>query len=333
MIKDIFKAITCAVLLCLTVIVQAAPADNNYSELEQAYYHRQYDLLASKLKELDSKDVRSEILEVALAVATHQKDKEAQLEALVKRHPDSAKVRYFAGKLWYQIKDQSSLFNKLGLVDKSNENYIIAAKLEPENPQYLVEAAKALAIQSSFLDSEKKESKAIVDKLAKLDKRHYYLALMDYLQNTQNAMDAKKTVTTIRTEFNSDVVLMNRAANLLWTFSEKSQAQQLFVDSCKIITIEMEQLPQWQEACMSSAYLALQDYGDKQQALEALTLLLSEDKVRDEQYVDYLMVYAQLNNEIADKATAVESYQQALAITTEGSTQKDIRKKLKKLTN
>lgn len=333
MIKDIFKAITCAVLFCLTVIVHATPVDNNYSELEQAYYHRQYDLLASKLNELDSKDVRSEILEVALAVATHQKDKEAQLEALVKRHPNSANVRYFAGKLWYQIKDQSSLFNKLGLVDKSNENYIIAAKLEPENPQYLVEAAKALAIQSSFLDSEKKESKAIVDKLAKLDKRHYYLALMDYLQNTQNAEGAKKTVTTIRSEFNSDVVLMNRAANLLWTFSEKFQAQQLFVDSCKIITVAVEQLPQWQEACMSSAYLALQDYGDKQQALEALTLLLSQDKARDEQYVDYLMVYAQLNNEIADKATAVESYQQALAITTDGSTQKDIRKKLKKLTN
>ena len=156
---------------------------------------------------------------------------------------------------------------------------------------------------------------------------------MDYLQNTQNANEAKKTVTTIRLEFNEDVVLMNRAANLLWTFSDKTQAQQLFVDSCKIKTIAVDQLPQWQEACMSSAYLALQNHGDKQQALEALTLLLSGDKVRDEQYVDYLMTYAELNKDVADKETAVKSYQQALEITTERSTEKDIRKELKKLTN
>ena len=332
-INDRVRLIVGAWSICSTALVQASPVEHSFSELEQAYYQRQYQLLASKLQAIESKDVKVEILEVALAVATNQKDQQAQLEALTERHPNSAQVRYFAGKLWFQIKEQSSLFNKLGLVDKSNNNYIIAAKLEPENPQYLVEAAKALAIESGFLDSDKKESKAIVDKLAKLDKHYYYLALMDYLQNTQNANEAKKTVTTIRLEFNEDVVLMNRAANLLWTFSDKTQAQQLFVDSCKIKTIAVDQLPQWQEACMSSAYLALQNHGDKQQALEALTLLLSGDKVRDEQYVDYLMTYAELNKDVADKETAVKSYQQALEITTERSTEKDIRKELKKLTN
>ncbi|MDP2714349.1 lipopolysaccharide assembly protein LapB [Rheinheimera sp.] len=333
MINNIARLIACVLPICFTAIAQTAPAETSYDELEQAYYHRQYSFLAGKLKTLNRKDVRIEILQVALAVATNQKDKEAQLEALIARHPDTAQVRYVAGKLWYQIKQQSNLFNKLGLVGKSNENYIIAAKLEPENPQYLVEAAKALAIKSGFFDAEKKASKAIVDKLAQLDKRSYYLALMDYLQNTQDAEDAKKTVTTIRSEFNDDMVLLNRAANLLWTFSEKPQAQQLFVDSCKVKTSAAEQLPQWQEACLSSAYLALQDYGDKHQALEALTLLLSEDKVKDEQYVDYLMLYAQLNSNIADKETAIKSYQQALELTTKGSTQKDIRTKLKELTN
>ncbi|GHG60194.1 hypothetical protein GCM10010919_03440 [Alishewanella longhuensis] len=333
MINTITRLIACALPICFTAIAQAASAETNYGELEQAYYHRQYSLLASKLNTLDAKDVRIEILEVALAVATNQQDKEAQLEALVARHPDTAQVRYVAGKLWYQIKQQSSLFNKLGLVDKSNENYIIAAKLEPENPQYLVEAAKALAIKSGFFDTKKQASKAIVDKLAQLDQRSYYLALMDYLQNTQNAADAKKTVTIIRAEFNDDVVLLNRAANLLWTFAEKPQAQQLFVASCKVKTLAIAQFPQWREACLSAAYLALQDYGDKQQALEALALLLSEDKVKDEQYVEYLMLYAELNKAMADKDAAIRSYQQALALTTTGSTQKEIRTKLKRLTN
>lgn len=333
MINNIARVIACVLSICFTAIAQTVAAATSYAELEQAYYHRQYSLLASKLNTLDAKDVRIEILEVALAVATNQHDKEAQLEALIARHPDSAQVRYFAGKLWYQIKQQSSLFNKLGLVDKSNENYIIAAKLAPENPQYLVEAAKALAIKSGFFDTKKQASKAIVDKLAQLDQRSYYLALMDYLQNTQNAASAKKIVTIIRAEFNNDVVLLNRAANLLWTFAEKPQAQQLFVDSCRITAVAPEQFPLWQQACLSSVYLALQNYGDKQQAFEALTLLLSEDKVKDEQYVDYLILYAQLNKAMADKDAAIKSYQQALTLTSKDSTQKQIRTKLKKLTH
>lgn len=310
----------------------SATTDSSHQELEQAFYQRHYQLLARKIQEIPSKDVRVEILEVALAVVTKQKNREAQLEALIKRHSNSAQVRYFAGKLWYQIKEQSSLFNKLGLVEKSNDNFILAAKLEPDNPQYLVAAAKAIAVTSGFWGSGKKESKAIVDKLANLDKRYYHLALMDYLQNTQNKEQAIKTVVTVQTEYKNDVELMNRAANLLWTFSEKDQSQQLFVESCKVKSMTMEQLPIWQEACMSSANLALQGHGDKINAIKALARLLSVDQVKDEQYVDYLIAYAQLNADIAEIPTAVTSYQQALKIAVDHSTQNSINKALKKLT-
>lgn len=331
MFNGLRRLLTVVLTISLSGTVSAT-TDSSYRELEQAYYHRHYQLLARKIQELPSKDVRVEILEVALAVATEQENKEAQLEALIKRHSNSAQVRYFAGKLWYQIKEQSSLLNKLGLVDKSNDNFIVAAKLEPDNPQYLVEAAKAIAVTSGFWGSGKEESKAIIDKLANLDKRHYHLALMDYLQNTQNKGQAIKTVVTVQTEYKNDVELMNRAANLLWTFSEKDQSQQLFVESCNIKSMTMEQFPIWQEACMSSAYLALQGHGDKKNAIKALARLLSVDQVKDEQYVDYLTVYAQLNSEIAEIPTAVTSYQQALKITGDHSTRNNINKELKKLT-
>lgn len=318
-------------LLCSTAGVQATATKPSYAELEQAYYQRQYSVLANQLKMFDPADVNIDLLAVALAVATDQKDKEQQLEALIARHPNHARVRYFAGKLWYQIKQQSSLLNKLGLVDKSNENYLLAAQLAPDNPQYLVEAAKALAIQSGFFDTEKQASKVIVEKLAQLDQRSYYLALMDYWQNTQDAAAAKKTIATIKADFYQNMALLHRAANLLWTFAEKSQAQQLFVASCKLTASTPEQLPQWQDACLSAAHLALQNYGDKQQALAALDVLLREDKVRDEQYVGYLMLQAELNLALGEQATSVQSYQQALALASHDPTRKDIRRQLSKL--
>jgi len=324
--------IICVLLIWPSAMAEANTSKPSYAELEQAYYQRQYRVLASQLKMFDRNDVKIDLLAVALAVATHQQDKTTQLEALTARHPDNAQVRFMAGKLWYQIKQQSSLFNKLALVEKSNENYLMAAKLAPDNPQYLIEAAKALAIQSGFFDAEKQASKAVVEKLAQLDQRSYYLALMDYWQNTQNAAAAKQTIATIKADFHHDMALLNRAANLLWTFAEQSQAQHLFVASCKLTAPTAEQLPQWQDACLSAAYLALQNYGDKQQALEALNLLLSEDKVTDEQYVGYLMLHAELNLALAGEATALQSYQQALALTTHDSTRKDIRNQLRKLT-
>lgn len=324
--------IICVLLIWPTAMAEANTSKPSYAELEQAYYQRQYSVLASQLNMFDPADVNIELLTVALAVATDQKDKEPQLEALTVRHPDNARVRFMAGKLWYQIKQQSSLFNKLALVEKSNENYLMAAKLAPDNPQYLIEAAKALAIQSGFFDAEKQASKAMVEKLAQLDQRSYYLALMDYWQNTQNAAAAKQTIATIKADFPQDMALLNRAANLLWTFAEKSQAQQLFVASCKLTAPSAEQLPLWQDACLSAADLALQNYGDKQQALAALNVLLSTDKVTDEQYVGYLMLHAELNLALADLATALQSYQQALALTTQDSTRKDIRRQLSKLT-
>lgn len=330
--NHIASFITLVLLICPTTKAQPTAHQPSYAELEQAYYQRQYSVLASQLNMFDAADVNIELLTVALAVATDQKDKEPQLEALTARHPDNARVRFMAGKLWYQIKQQSSLFNKLGLVEKSNENYLIAAKLAPDNPQYLIQAAKALAIQSGFFDAEKQASKAIVEKLAQLDQRSYYLALMDYWQNTQNAAAAKKTIATIKADFHQDMALLNRAANLLWTFAEKSQAQQLFVASCKLTAPTAAQLPLWQDACLSAADLALQNYGDKQQALAALNILLSTDKVTDEQYVGYLMLHAELNLALADQATALQSYQQALALTTKDSTRKDIRTQLRKIT-
>lgn len=328
------KFLTWLLLWGLAATGQATPSASVSNELEQAYYLRQYAVLARKLNELgNKKEVQAEIFEVALAVATRQKNKEAQLEALIERHPDVAQVRYFAGQLWYQLKEQSSLLNKLGLVEKSNQNFILAAKLAPENPQYLVEASKALAYQSGFFDSEKKASKMMVEKLAQLDKRFYYLALMDYLQNTQNAAEAQNTIALVRAEYRHDVLLMTRAANLLWTFSEQSEAQHLFVQSCQIKPIKLDQRSTWQEACLSAAYLALQNFGDQQQALAALNILLSEDKVQDEQYVEYLTLLGELNQATGNKDAAVKSYQQALALTTVIATKNNLQKALKKISD
>ncbi|MBQ4850857.1 hypothetical protein [Pseudoalteromonas sp. MMG012] len=331
MFNNTTKRVCCMIITFFAINVHADISQSQYETLETMFHTRQYEPLMHDLAKLDSSDVKVKILTVAVAIAQDNDDKEKMLEALVRRYPNNAKVHYNAGELWYQIKEQSSLFNKLGFVDKSNQSYITAAELAPENPKYLVAASKALAIESGFWDSDKKQSKAIVDKLKPVSERYYYLALMDYLQNTQNEPEALSTITTIGSQFSQDVTLMHRAANLLWTFSEEEQAQKLFVDTCKIAKRTADQLPLWRDACISSAYLALQGHGKKQLALEALNLLLEKEQVQDAQHIEYLMVYAQVNKEIENKATAKKAYQQALALAEDRSTQKDIRRALKKL--
>ncbi|MCF2829126.1 MULTISPECIES: tetratricopeptide repeat protein [unclassified Pseudoalteromonas] len=320
---------TALVMLCATSQAQQ-PAPQTTS-LESAFYNRQYEQVAEALAAQKNKDLNSEIMAVSVAVAQDSDDKEAMLNALIKRHPENAEVHFVAGELWYQIKEQSNLFNKLGLVEKSNKHSIRAAELAPNNPKYLVAAAKALAIESGFWDSEKKASKAIVERLKDMDKHYYYLALMDYLQNTQNESLALQTVDFVNQHYPHDIALVNRAANLLWTFSAKEQAQNLFAKGCQINNVATGLLPTWRDTCVSAAYLALQEHGDKQLAVDAMEHLISKEQVEDEQHIEYLMLLGELSRAVKDNNKAKSAYQQALTLSNDSSTKRDIRRALDKV--
>ncbi|MEK0160390.1 hypothetical protein WLQ65_14810 [Pseudoalteromonas piscicida] len=326
-IKSLMHA-SCLAIISYSALIQAQQPSSPIAVLESAFYNRQYQQVTKILNTLKNKELDAEIMAVSVAVAQNDVDKETLLNTLIKRHIDNAKVHFTAGNLWYQIKQQSSLFNKLSLVEKSNKHFIRAAELAPNNPEYLVSAAKALAIESGFWDSEKKASKAIVDRLKAIDDRYYNLAFMDYLQNTQNEELALKTIAYVRQRYAQDIVLIHRAANLLWTFSAKDAAQRLFTNGCLIEHIALSQLPTWRDACVSSAYLALQQHGDKQLAVDAMERLLKKERVKDEQHIEYLMLQAELYRELKQNEKARSTYLQALNLTKVRSIKRDIRQAL-----
>ncbi|TMO87514.1 tetratricopeptide repeat protein [Pseudoalteromonas spongiae] len=331
MLTNLIIRASYTLLIMLSVITQAQQIDLQTSKLESAFYNRQYDLVSELLAAQQEKNLNSEIMTVAIAVAQNRDNKETLLNTLIENNPDNAEVHFMAGELWYQIKEQSNLFNKLGLVKKSNTHFIKAAELAPENPKYLVAAAKALAIESSFWDSEKKDSKVIVDKLKELDTHYYNLALMDYLQNTQNKKRALQTVELVSQNYPQNVALIHRAANLLWTFTAKAQAQRLFVKGCQIAQVIPERLPTWRDTCLSAAYLALQQHGDKQLAVDAMEHLLSKEQVKDKQHIEYLMVLGELYRALEDNNKAKSTYQNALTLSDDNSTQKEIKQALSEL--
>ncbi|MDP4486599.1 hypothetical protein CWB89_01005 [Pseudoalteromonas piscicida] len=319
---------SCTVIILYSALTYAQQLNSQITMLESAFYHRQYQQVTKIINTLKDKELDAEIMAVSVAVAQKDDNKEALLNTLIKRHIDNAKVHFTAGNLWYQIKQQSNLFNKLSLVEKSNKHFIRAAELAPNNPEYLVSAAKALAIESGFWDSEKKASKAIVDRLKAMDNRYYNLAFMDYLQNTQNEELALKTVASVGQHYAQDIVLIHRAANLLWTFSAKDAAQRLFTNGCLIEHISLSQLPTWRDACVSSAYLALQQHGDKRRAVDAMERLLGKERVQDEQHIEYLMLQAELYLELKQSENARSTYLQALNLTKVRSTERDIHRAL-----
>ncbi|TMN34298.1 hypothetical protein [Pseudoalteromonas sp. S2755] len=319
---------SCTVIILYSVLAQAQQLSAQMTTLESAFYHRQYQQVTKMLNTLKDKDLDAEIMAVSVAVAQNDDDKETLLNTLIKRHIDNAKMHFTAGHLWYQIKKQSNLFNKLSLVEKSNKHFIRAAELAPNNPEYLVSAAKALAIESGFWDSEKKASKAIVDRLEAMDDRYYNLAFMDYLQNTQNEALALKTAAFVGQHYAQDIVLIHRAANLLWTFSAKDAAQRLFASGCLIEHIALSQLPTWRDTCVSSAYLALQQHGDKHRAVVAMERLLGKEQVQDEQHIEYLMLQAELYRVLTQNEKARSAYLQALDLTKARSTERDIHRAL-----
>ncbi|GAA0363609.1 hypothetical protein GCM10009092_30030 [Bowmanella denitrificans] len=298
--------------------------------LQNAYYQRNYMQMERLLKEQTLSPEQQAIWQSALAVAKDADDQNKQLEALTRRYPDNAEVHYQAGRLWYEVKEQSSFINKLGYIDRHVKHMLRAYELEPDNPKYMREAAKALAWDNLW-GWDKEAAKALVERLAQINQQYHLLAAMDYAQNTQNQPEGQKLIAEVLANFSENVPLMERAAQLQLTYDQKADAQQSFYQTCLLTPKQATSLPIWRDACQWSGYLSLEGFGSQQQGLQALTRLLSEDQVYDDYYVQSLLLQAELAESAKEHVLARQSYLQAQQLSTDQSVHKDIRRALKRL--
>lgn len=323
---------TLLVLSCLgSQVSMAEEVDTDrLTEVKTAYYQRDYQTLAHLLQTPGLSPLQQDIWQVALAVARQADNQKDLLHALTERYPDNAEAHYQAGRLWYEVKENSSFINKLGYIDLHVQHMLRANELAPNTPKYMFEAAKALAWENLW-GWDKEVAQQLVVQLAALDQQYHLVAAMDFAQNTQDSRTGEQLITQVKTEFADNLRLMERAAQLQLTYDQKAPAQQSFYQSCMLTPHDVTLLPKWRDACQWSAHLSLQGYGEKTQGMAAISRLLEEDKVYDEDYVQSLLLQGELAEAMAQPLLARQSYEDALAITKDKASQKQIRRALKAL--
>lgn len=275
-------------LIWLSVIVcnvNAQTLDN----AKNAYFHRDYQQVKAIITELKATQAENKVLMSELAMLTIAVDMrnsvdgaDDDLEALLERHPNNANFHYMAGILWYHHAKNSSIFSKMSIYKKHVTANIKAAKLAPENERYQYVAASAYG-QPSMIGGDSIKQKPIVDKLKVNNSAFAQMAMMDYQQNTQDKTNGFALIKQVSITFKDNIEVLERAAQLLWTFDEKEQAGALFSAACLLPPGEFEAYEKWSDACLLSASFAVDGALKKATGLVSIERLIKFTDVDDEE--------------------------------------------------
>ena len=300
--------------------------------LEELYYQRDYQSVKASLDQLSRPlNIDEQLLVVAMKVQHDEDDASDTLEAFTKAHANNAKVQYWAGNLWQTIAKNSSMFSKMSIYSHYVKAMTRAATLEPENARYQMEAAKAYG-QPSMMGGDSDKQAPIVTKLLQGDSPFARIAYMDLLQNTKKEEEALRYAVDIAQQNKNNPEIVERAAQLLWTFGDKNKAGELFYQACMLPAPTKEAYLKWDGACWYSVLFSDDDELSLEQGIAAGKRLLAHSSVKDNEYLESLELYAQLLVKAKQTANAIGAYNDLLASATNKSMKRKAKRALKKLT-
>ena len=278
--------------LLLILVASNAVKAQTLDNAKNAYFHRDYQQVKNIIKKLKIEKAEDKLLmaELALlAIAVEVKndvdDADDDLETFIENNPNNASFYYMAGLLWNDLAKNASVFSKMSKYKHYVKAMVKAAKLAPNNERYQLEAAKAYG-QPSMMGGDSDKQKPIVDKLMVNNSAFAQMAMMDYLQNTQDKKHAFIFIRDVSIAFKNNIEVMERAAQLLWTFDKKQQAGALFTAVCLLPAGKYEAFEKWSDACLLSAEFSLDGSVDKTAGLLSIERLIKLTKV-DDKYTQY----------------------------------------------
>ena len=274
-------------------------------EAKNAYFHRDYQRVQEIVNSFETtatqnKTLQAELKLLSIAVAIHNDDDDAgdNLEDLLEANPNNAYLHYFASILWYRHVENVSVFSKISTIKNHVKAMIKAAKLEPDNDRYQYLAASAYG-QPSMFGGDSDKQKPIVDLLnQKPDSMFAPMATMDYLQNTVNKEDGFAFIDAVSEKFKTNIEVLERAGQLLWTFEKKQQAGELFTAVCNLPPGEFEAYVKWSGACLLTAIFASDGTLKNDTGLTAVERLIKYTKVDDEDAQYALSLRKELLNKL-----------------------------------
>ena len=222
------------ILVLFIALVSMSVKSQTLEQAKNAYFQRNYQKALNIIEQLKtagkleaSATTYADLLMIAVDIKRDVDDADEALEAFLEKHSNNADVHYMAGLLFIDIANNASFFSKMSNYKSHVKNLIKAAKLAPNKMRYQMEAASAYG-QPSMMGGDKPKQKPIVDKLMVGNSAVAQIAMMDYLQNTQNKKAGFNFIKQVVIEFKDNIEVIERAAQLLWTFDKKQQAGDLF---------------------------------------------------------------------------------------------------------
>lgn len=308
-----------------------AQATTSLANIENAYFHRDYLFVQTTINAMPSPlSEQTAALAMAAKVKLNPDHGETIINNFIKAHPNNAYGHYYGGLLWSELAKNAGLFSRMGFYKKSVTSMITAGLLAPDNPRFQVEAAKAYG-QPAMLGGQSELQKPIVDKLQTHPSIFAELALMDYLQNTEDKAAALQLIAQLTPRYDQNVELLERMGQLLWTFEQQDRASDLFSQACQLTPPNNQGYVKWLSACQLTAAFALNDIGSVQHGLDACKTLLKYDTVNDSEHHYFLLLNSQLLAKNQQYAEAKTGYQKLLALNPDKNIKKEAMQQLKKL--
>jgi tetratricopeptide (TPR) repeat protein len=310
---SLLPCLTIAFSLLLAMPLQATNVTTSQSleEAETAYFYRDYkkvtDILAQLKPSIElnqPQQVEAQLLTIATEIQQDKDDAEDRLENFLEQHADNAKAQYFAGLLWLKIANDASFFSKMSYFKRYVKAITSAAQLAPNNPRYQMEAARAFG-QPSMMGGDSTKQKPIVDKLMTGNSMFAHIAMMDYLQNTQNEKASMEIINRVSIEFATNIEILERAAQLLRTLEKDPQARTLFTRACHLPPGKNQAFSKWHNACLLSAVLSLQSNKNLKQGLTAIERLLLFTVVEDEETKFATSIKKSIKKQLSNKVLAL----------------------------
>jgi len=216
-------------------------------------------------------------LAIMLGVINEDTDQTLDLLAeLISTKKNNAEAHIFAGEVFKHVAKQVGFFSFFGTIEKGLEAHVKAFELSPNNDYY-----RALAGSSyTQIDSDNlPKQRSLLTGYKAPNTGYHFIALMDMAQNDRDHDLMVELAEKALKESVSNTLVVERAAQAFWTAGNVERAQNTFLRACLLPAPKDIFRYTWQHSCYLAGYLALNETEKYQQGIEALTHLLSINKM------------------------------------------------------
>ena len=198
------------------------------------------------------------------------------LEQFTDENSKNPEALLFAGTAWKQLSKQGSFFSYFKTIKKGLNAHILAFELSPDNDFY-----RSLAGSSyTQIDIDNKpKQRALLADYKTPNSGFHLVALMDMAQNDRKNSLLLKLAEKVLNSTEDNLIVIERAAQAFWTGDDIKRAQQMFFKACFLPAPNNMYRYTWQNSCYLAGHLTLNETKEYQLGIDALTHLLSINKL------------------------------------------------------